>query len=54
MNNAISEVSESQEGEERETSEEDIQAQLRREPANLRKQLAHVENLLAQQEIEGK
>ena len=52
--NAISEVSESQAGEERETPEEDIQAQLRRELASLRKQLAHVENLLDQQEIEKK
>lgn len=52
--NAISEVSESQAVEERETPEEDIQAQLRRELANLRKQLAHVENLLDQQEIEKK
>lgn len=52
--NAISEVSESQATEERETSEEDVQAQLRRELASLRKQLAQVENLLDQQEIEEK
>ena len=52
--NAISEVSESQAKEERETSEEDVQSQLQKELASLRKQLLHVENLLDQQEIEGK
>ena len=52
--NAISEVSESQAGEETETPEEDVQAQLRRELASLRKQLEHVENLLDQQETESK
>ena len=52
--NAISEVSESQANEERETPEEDVQAQLIRELASLRKQLAHVENLLDQQATEGK
>ena len=52
--NAISEVSESQAAEEREVPKEDVQAQLRRELVNLRKQLAHVENLLDQQEMEGK
>ena len=52
--NAISEVSENQAGEETETPEEDVQAQLIRELASLRKQLAHVENLLDQQATEGK
>ena len=52
--NAISEVSENQAGEETETPEEDVQAQLIRELASLRKQLAHVEDLLDQQATEGK
>lgn len=50
--NAISEVSESQVREDKEAPEdtEDTQIQLRRELASLREQLAHVEELLAQQE----
>ena len=52
--NAISDVSESQANEERETPEEDVQAQLIRELASLRKQLEHVENLLDQKETESK
>ena len=57
--NAISEVSESQaaqadeEGEQSEGEEsEDTHIQLRKELSNLRKQLAHVEELLDRQEIE--
>lgn len=48
--NAISEVSESQTREEKEAPE-DTQTQLRIELTNLRKQLEHVEELLAQQEM---
>ena len=57
--NAISKVSESQaaqadeEGEQSEGEEsEDTHIQLRKELSNLRKQLAHVEELLDRQEIE--
>lgn len=51
--NAISEVSEVQAHDEKEVSEdaEDTQIQLRRELTILREQLAHVEELLAQQEM---
>lgn len=48
--NAISEVSESQAHEEKEVSE-DTQIQLCRELANLRKQIAYVEELFSQQEM---
>lgn len=51
--NAISEVSESQADEEREISE-DVQTQLRKELEILRKQLAHMEGLLDQQEAQKK
>lgn len=52
--NAISEVSEKQKTEENDTPEEDVQSQLRRELASLRKQLAHVEQLLDRQETKDK
>lgn len=51
--NAISEVSESLADEEREISE-DVQTQLRKELEILRKQLAHMEGLLDQQEAQKK
>lgn len=51
--NAISEVSESQADEESEISG-DVQTQLRKELEILRKQLAHMEGLLDQQEVQKK
>lgn len=50
--NAISEVSELQAVEET-NREEDVQTQLRRELETLRKQLAHVEELLDRQDMQG-
>ena len=50
--NAISEVSENQAVEEKGISEEDVQAQLRRELAILKNQLVHMEELLDRQEME--